>query len=62
MFTSLANSENKLSGYLESPGIINLDKCQHALPDGKETVFIHAMEQIYCLAMKIRKFKVISRL
>lgn len=60
MFASLADSENKLSSYLESPGSLDADKCQHALPDRDETVFIHAMEQIYWLAMKRRKFKVIA--
>ena len=60
MFASLADSENRLSSYLESPSSLDTDKCQHALPDGDETVFIHAMEQIYWLAMKKRKFKVIA--
>jgi len=58
MFTSLTEAENRLSGYLESPSSLNTDKCQDSLRDDDETVFVHAMERIYSLAMKRREFKV----
>jgi hypothetical protein len=57
MSASQADSENTLSGYLESP---KTNKCQHALLGDDETIFMHAMEQTYCRAMKGRKFKVRS--
>jgi hypothetical protein len=59
MLACEADSENRLSGYLESSSSLNANGCQHTLLEDDETIFIHALEQIYCLAMKKRKFKVI---
>jgi len=62
MSASLIDSENILSSYLQSPSSLNADKYQDSLPDDDETVFVHAMERIYSLAMKRREFKVIAPL
>jgi len=59
MSDSLADSENTLSSYLES-SYLHTSKCQHALLEDDEMIFIHAMEHTYCRAMKTRKFKSIS--